>query len=78
MPDTDLAHLKGLSPLLRSLHPVPTVALSPTEEPLRFVEAPALGTPARLLRPLYKPVAPPIGRASIAIPLKSHEPEADV
>lgn len=78
MPDTDLPHLEGLSPLLRSLHPVPTAALPPTEEPLRFVEAPALGTPARLLRPFYKPVAPPIRHASIAIPLKSHEPEADV
>lgn len=78
MPDTDIPRLKGLSPLLRTLHPVPTETPSPLEQPLRFVPAPALGTPTRLLRPFYKPVAPPICHAPISIPLKSHEPEADV
>lgn len=69
----NLHQLPGLPPLLRSLQPVPRLELAPTLEPLRFVSAPALGTPHRLLRPFYKPVAPPISNTQI-----THESEPDV
>lgn len=52
--------LSGLPPLLRGLRPCRTGGLSALEEPQRFVEALALGTPSLLLRPFFKPVAPPI------------------
>lgn len=59
-----LLNTEGLSPLLKGLRPMHSDQGAHCEAPHRFVSAPALGTPVRLLRPFFKSAAPPLPLAS--------------